>query len=69
MQRARSAVRYEAELSKRVSRKVITSAWREQDAADNGPVAGHSLFTGTLVNGINWVGLDLDGNGWSRHRS
>lgn len=63
MQRARSAVRYEAELSKRVSRKVITSARREQDAADSGPVAGHSLFTGTLVNGINWGAADLDGNG------
>lgn len=63
LQRFRAAVRYEADLNKRVSRKVITSARREQDAADSGPVAGHSLFTGMLVQGLNWGAADLDGNG------
>ena len=63
MQTYRDAVRYEAELTRRVSRKVITSARRDQPAQDGGPVAGHSLFTGTLINGLQNRDADLDKNG------
>ncbi|MCC3473793.1 MULTISPECIES: GUN4 domain-containing protein [unclassified Microcoleus] len=59
----RDAVRYEKDLSSRISRKVITSARREQLALDGGPIFGHSLFTGTLIDGLNWGKADLDGNG------
>jgi hypothetical protein len=59
----RDAVRYQKDLSNRRSRKVITSAQREQPALDGGPIPGHSLFTGTLINGFNWGAADLDGNG------
>ena len=59
----KSANRYERDLSNRISRKVITSARREQLALDGGPIPGHSLFTGTLVDGFNWGKADLDGNG------
>lgn len=59
----RSAVRYEADLAKRRSRKVITSARRDQPAIDNGPVPGHSLFTGTIIDGFHLGEADLDGNG------
>jgi hypothetical protein len=59
----KSANRYEKDLSSRISRKVITSARREQLALDSGPIPGHSLFTGTLVDGFNWGKADLDGNG------
>jgi len=63
MRSFRDAVRYEKDLSSRISRKVITSARREQLALDGGPVSGHSLVTGTLVDGFNWGKADLDGNG------
>lgn len=63
MQLQRSQIRYEQDLVERMSRKVITSARRDQDAVDNGPIAGHSLFAGTLINGLNWGTADLDGNG------
>ncbi len=63
MKSFRDAVRYEKDLSSRISRKVITSARREQLALDGGPISGHSLFTGTLVDGFNWGKADLDGNG------
>jgi len=63
MRSFRDAVRYEKDLSSRISRKVITSARREQLALDGGPIPGHSLFTGTLVDGFNWGKADLDGNG------
>ncbi|BAY37622.1 hypothetical protein NIES2111_19610 [Nostoc sp. NIES-2111] len=63
MKSFRDAVRYEKDLSSRISRKVITSARREQLALDGGPIPGHSLFTGTLVDGFNWGKADLDGNG------
>src|SRR4028119_107510 len=59
----KSANRYEKDLSSRISRKVITSARREQLALDCGPIPGHSLFTGTLIDGFNWGKADLDGNG------
>lgn len=59
----RDAVNYTKDLSNKVSRRVITSALREQPALDSGPIPGHSLFTGTLINGFNWGEADLDGNG------
>jgi Caspase domain len=62
LQAPRSMSRYEADLAGRTSRKVITSAHRDQLAIDTGPVAGHSLFTGTLIDGLNWGHADLDGN-------
>jgi uncharacterized caspase-like protein len=36
----------------RVSRRVITAADFQEDASDSGPVPGHSLFTGTLLQGL-----------------
>jgi uncharacterized caspase-like protein len=59
----RDAVTYTKDLSSKVSRRVITSALREQTAIDVSPIPGHSLFTGTLINGFNSGEADLDGNG------
>ena len=59
----RSAERYENDLATRVSRRVVTSAMRNQLARDNGPIPAHSLFAGTLIDGLNWGKSDLDGNG------
>ncbi len=47
-----------------VSRRVITSARGDQLANDKGPVGGHSLFTGMLVQGMKNGIADLDGNGF-----
>lgn len=63
VQRTRSAVAYRDDVAGRISRRVITSARPEQLALDGGPFSGHSLFTGTLVEGFNWGRADLDGNG------
>lgn len=63
MSQHRSAVTYEETLERNLSRKVITSARRNQDALDSGPVPEHSLFTGTLIEGLNWGAADLDHNG------
>lgn len=63
MQKFRGNLEYERDLSGRLSRKIMTSARRDQLALDSGPVAGHSLFTGTLIEGLNWGKADLDGNG------
>lgn len=43
---------YSNELQSKMSRNVITSAGPEQVAADGGPISGHSLFTGTLIDGF-----------------
>lgn len=43
----RDAVSYTRDLNQKVSRRVITSALREQLALDGGPIPNHSLFTGT----------------------
>lgn len=40
------------QLSLRRSRRIITSALEEQQALDNGPVSGHSLFTGCLIEAL-----------------
>jgi hypothetical protein len=37
---------------------------RDQLARDDGPLPSHSLFAGTLVDGLNWGKSDLDGNGF-----
>ncbi|MBW4659777.1 MAG: caspase family protein [Drouetiella hepatica Uher 2000/2452] len=60
----RSAERFRADINRDRSRKVITSAKQDQLALDGGPVPGHSLFTGTLINGFNWGEADTDGNGF-----
>jgi hypothetical protein len=60
----RDAVRYQKDISRNRSRKVITSAKRDQPALDGGPIPGHSLFTGTIINGFNWGEADIDGNGF-----
>jgi Caspase domain len=59
----RDVVQYEKDLSHRISRKVITSAHREQPACDGGLIPGHSLFAATIIDGFNWGKADLDGNG------
>jgi hypothetical protein len=58
----RDRPRYERDLVTRMSRKVITSARRDQRALDGGPVPDHSLFTGTLIDGLDNKKADLDGN-------
>lgn len=46
-------------LNKRRSRRIITSALDDQVALDSGPVYGHSLFTGCLIEGLtNGIGRD-----------
>lgn len=40
------------QLARRRSRRVITSALDDQRALDSGPVAGHSLFTGCLIEAL-----------------
>lgn len=39
-------------LRDRRSRRIITSAHHDQSAQDNGPVPGHSVFTGCLITGF-----------------
>lgn len=41
-------------LQRRRSRRVITSALDDQRALDSGPLPGHSLFTGCLLEGLSW---------------
>lgn len=48
------------DLRRRQSRRVITSALGDQRAMDGGPVHGHSLFTGCLIEGLTG-GLARDG--------
>jgi hypothetical protein len=44
--------RFAQEMSAKVSRKVISSAQGDELAADQGPVPGHSLFTGLLLQSL-----------------
>ena len=48
------------ELRRRQSRRVIASALGDQRAMDSGPIYGHSLFTGCLIEGLTG-GLARDG--------
>jgi len=45
------------------SRRVITSARRDEAALDSGPIPGHSLFTGTLIQAMISGEADIDENG------
>jgi len=49
-----------AQLRARQSRRVITSALENEQALDSGPVPGHSLFTGCLIEALTG-GLARDG--------
>jgi TPR repeat protein len=49
---SRGDTRFEQDVTSKVSRKVITSAQGDQLAADSGPLAGHSLFTGLMMQGL-----------------
>ena len=60
--RFRGVDEFKHELNSKVSRRVITSARRNQLASDSGPLPNHSLFTGNLVDGLSWGKIDLDGN-------
>jgi tetratricopeptide (TPR) repeat protein len=61
--RGDSNFQYHGDLSSRKSRKVITSALHNQLAQDSGPIEGHSLFTGILINGLkgNYADINKDG--------
>jgi hypothetical protein len=49
---SRADTRFQTDMLRKVSRKVITSAQGDQLAADNGPLAAHSLFTGLMMQGL-----------------
>jgi len=49
---SRADTRFQNDMLRKVSRKVITSAQGDQLAADNGPLAAHSLFTGLMMQGL-----------------
>ncbi len=49
---SRDDTRFQKDMLVKVSRKVIASAQGDQLAADRGPLAGHSLFTGLMIQGL-----------------
>jgi TPR repeat protein len=49
---SRADTRFQNDMLRKVSRTVITSAQGDQLAADNGPLAEHSLFTGLMMQGL-----------------
>jgi uncharacterized caspase-like protein len=55
---------YTDDLDRRVSRNVITSAMHDQPALDNGPIPGHSLFTGVLIEALQSGRADRDNRGF-----
>ena len=59
----RSAVKYAENLESKISRRVLTSARAEQLASDVGPLPNHSLFTGTMIEGLLTGRADIDQNG------
>lgn len=61
--RYRDSSQYEHSLLRRDSRRIITSAMGDQRALDGGPVPSHSLFTGSLIHGIQTMEADTDNNG------
>jgi Caspase domain len=61
--RSRGQVKWKPELASRVSRRVITSAQKDQLASDDGPLPGHSLFAGELIQGIRDGTIDVDHDG------
>jgi TPR repeat protein len=50
--RSRDDTRFQRDMLVKVSRKVISSAQGDQLAADQGPLADHSLFTGLMIQGL-----------------
>ena len=48
--------------SKKISRKVFSSAEFDQTASDTGPIAEHSLFTGFLIEGLRTGQADNNGD-------
>lgn len=54
---------HKQDISSRISRQVITSAYYDQPALDGGPIPGHSLFTGTLIYGLKSRKADLHHDG------
>jgi uncharacterized protein len=61
---SRADTHFEQDMVRKVSRKVITSAQGDQLAADTGPVAGHSLFTGLMMQGLTSGTADTFGQGF-----
>jgi uncharacterized caspase-like protein len=61
---SRADTRFQQDMLREVSRKVITSAGSDQLAADTGPVTGHSLFTGILIQGLTSGKADAFGQGF-----
>lgn len=53
---------YLEEISRRVSRQILTAGGAEQQVADDGP-DGHSVFTWAVLEGLSGQ-ADLDGNGF-----
>jgi TPR repeat protein len=62
--RTRADTRFVQDMLRKVSRKVITSAQADQLAADTGPMAKHSLFTGLLMQGLETGKADRFGQGF-----
>lgn len=60
----RDVQRYSDDLSQRMSRRVIASAMSDQPALDNGPISGHSLFTGTLIEALAHGKADEENKGF-----
>jgi Caspase domain len=61
--RHRSVSSFVHRLAGHRSRRVITSARRDEQAQDSGPIPGHSLFTGMLIEALTSGRADLDRNG------
>jgi uncharacterized protein len=61
---SRADTRFQNDMLRKVSRKVITSAQGDQLAADSGPLAGHSLFTGLMMQGLLTGRADSFGQGF-----
>ena len=61
---SRADTRFQKDMLRKVSRKVITSAQGDQLAADSGPLTGHSLFTGLMMQGLMTGKADSFGQGF-----
>lgn len=60
----RDSTAWAEDLARSASRQVISSAQRDQKASDDGgPLFGHSLFAGVLLDGLKSGAVDQDGNG------
>lgn len=55
---------YVESLSAKLSRRAISSAMHDQVALDSGPIPGHSLFTGMMIQGLRYGDADSDFNGF-----